>query len=216
MNRNFSRAITALRKEKQISQKQAAKELGISQALLSHYEKGVRECSLDFVCKIADYYDVSADFLLGRSPERHLHSGESQDPGRFTQPGVTPSGRLLSNTMNVIYQTLGKIGSRRLTRNVSELLMLTEYRILRALYPDSDAPGALFSADTKRYRGYASSAIIKLFSEIEVQREEIASSNGDHPLQTLTPDLFIDKYPEDAASVMNVISHAENTINKIK
>ena len=49
MNAEFPRLITLLRKEKGISQKQAAAELGISQALLSHYEKGVRECGLDFL-----------------------------------------------------------------------------------------------------------------------------------------------------------------------
>ena len=44
MKSEFSRVITLLRKEKNISQKQAAAELGISQALLSHYENGIREC----------------------------------------------------------------------------------------------------------------------------------------------------------------------------
>lgn len=39
MNADFPRLITLLRKEKGISQKQAAAEFGISQALLSHYEK---------------------------------------------------------------------------------------------------------------------------------------------------------------------------------
>ena len=48
MNGSFSRIITLLRKEKGISQKQASKDLGISQALLSHYEKGIRECGLNF------------------------------------------------------------------------------------------------------------------------------------------------------------------------
>ncbi|MCI8497183.1 MAG: helix-turn-helix transcriptional regulator, partial [Clostridiales bacterium] len=43
MNDSFPRIITLLRKERGISQKAAAQELGISQALLSHYEKGIRE-----------------------------------------------------------------------------------------------------------------------------------------------------------------------------
>ena len=42
----FSRIITLLRKEKGITQKQAAEQLGVSQALLSHYEKGIRECGV--------------------------------------------------------------------------------------------------------------------------------------------------------------------------
>lgn len=51
--------------------KQAAEDLGVSQALLSHYEKGIRECGLDFVVRVADYYNVSCDYLLGRSAERN-------------------------------------------------------------------------------------------------------------------------------------------------
>lgn len=66
----FNRIITLLRKERGITQKQAAQELGISQAQLSHYEKGIRECGLEFVVQIADYYNVSCDYLLGRSAER--------------------------------------------------------------------------------------------------------------------------------------------------
>ena len=70
MNAEFPRLITLLRKEKGISQKQAAAELGISQALLSHYEKGVRECGLDFLIRCSRFYHVSCDYLLGLSPER--------------------------------------------------------------------------------------------------------------------------------------------------
>ena len=70
MGIEFNRIITLLRKERGITQKQAAQDLGISQAQLSHYEKGIRECGLAFVVQVADYYDVSCDYLLGRSAER--------------------------------------------------------------------------------------------------------------------------------------------------
>jgi len=70
MHSDFSRILTLLRKERGISQKEAAGALNISQALLSHYEKGIRECGLDFVVRAADFYGVSCDYLLGRSPER--------------------------------------------------------------------------------------------------------------------------------------------------
>ena len=69
MNTTFPRILTFLRKERGISQKEAAAELKISQALLSHYEKGIRECGLDFVVRAADFYDVSCDYLLGRTDE---------------------------------------------------------------------------------------------------------------------------------------------------
>lgn len=67
MNFDFATKISALRREKGISQKKAAEDLEISQALLSHYEKGIRECNLDFVKKIAAYYSVTTDYLLGLS-----------------------------------------------------------------------------------------------------------------------------------------------------
>ena len=59
-----------LRTEKRISQKAAAVDLGVSQALLSHYEKGIREFSLDFLCRVAEYYNVTTDYILGRTDSR--------------------------------------------------------------------------------------------------------------------------------------------------
>ena len=70
INNDFPRILTLLRKEQGFSQKKVAEDLGISQALLSHYEKGIRECGLNFVVKVADYYGVSCDYLLGRTPHR--------------------------------------------------------------------------------------------------------------------------------------------------
>ncbi len=77
MNCNFPKIISDLRKSKGISQKQAAIDLGVSQALLSHYEKGIRECGLDFLIKLSQYYDVSCDELLG--VKRSLPDGMSKD-----------------------------------------------------------------------------------------------------------------------------------------
>ena len=71
MNKDFGRIITLLRKEKKLSQKQVANDLGVSQSLLSHYEKGIRECGLNFLMKTADYFGVSCDYLLGRTPNRY-------------------------------------------------------------------------------------------------------------------------------------------------
>ena len=66
----FAEVLSSLRKERGISQKKASCDLGISQALLSHYEKGIRECGLDFVIKCSEYYGVTADYLLGVSNSR--------------------------------------------------------------------------------------------------------------------------------------------------
>ena len=54
MNSEFSRTLSLLRREKKVSQRAAAAQLGISQALLSHYENGIREPGLSFVVKACD------------------------------------------------------------------------------------------------------------------------------------------------------------------
>ena len=70
--RTFSETMSALRRERGLSQRAAAADLNISQALLSHYENGAREPGLDFVRRACAYYGVSADYLLGIS---ELHGG---------------------------------------------------------------------------------------------------------------------------------------------
>ena len=71
MATDFSRTLSLLRQEKRHQPAgSAAAALGISQALLSHYENGIREPGLAFVCKVCDFYRVSADFLLGRTANR--------------------------------------------------------------------------------------------------------------------------------------------------
>lgn len=70
MSTEFSRTLSLLRKERGVSQRMAAADLGVSQALLSHYENGIREPGLAFVVKACDYYHVSADYMLGRTLAR--------------------------------------------------------------------------------------------------------------------------------------------------
>ena len=69
MERTFSTAMSELRKARGLSQRSAAADLGISQALLSHYENGAREPGLQFVCRACRYYGVSADYMLGLADE---------------------------------------------------------------------------------------------------------------------------------------------------
>ena len=77
MARTFAETMSALRKARGLSQRAAAADLHISQALLSHYENGAREPGLDFVCRACRYFGVSADYLLGLADEDETdHSGE--------------------------------------------------------------------------------------------------------------------------------------------
>ena len=69
MERNFGTALSELRHSRDLNQRALAADLHISQALLSHYENGTREPGLPFVCRVCDYFGVSADYILGRSDD---------------------------------------------------------------------------------------------------------------------------------------------------
>ena len=77
MARGFAEIMAELRRERGLSQRTAAADLHISQALLSHYENGAREPGLGFVCRACDYYGVTADYLLGRTSSSESSGGSA-------------------------------------------------------------------------------------------------------------------------------------------
>ena len=56
-----------LRKEHNITQLKLAMDLNMNQNTISRYENGEREAGYKELIMIADYFDVSIDYLLGRS-----------------------------------------------------------------------------------------------------------------------------------------------------
>lgn len=65
----FKKRLTLLRKSKKLTQVELAKILGISRGALSMYEIGQREPDFATLKRIADFFNVSADYLLGRTNE---------------------------------------------------------------------------------------------------------------------------------------------------
>ena len=59
-----------LRKEKNISQLKLATDLNMNQNTISRYENKEREADYETLIKMADYFDVSLDYLLGRSDKK--------------------------------------------------------------------------------------------------------------------------------------------------
>lgn len=57
--------IKELREEKNLSQEQVAKEIGINFRTIGNYECGRREPSIDIIEKLCIYFGVSAGYLLG-------------------------------------------------------------------------------------------------------------------------------------------------------
>ena len=67
MNDNiFGKILYDLRKEKQISQKSLGFIFNVCNQTISAWERGLTEPDLLHLTKIADYFQVSVDYLLGR------------------------------------------------------------------------------------------------------------------------------------------------------
>ena len=63
----YQRRLRDLREDHDKTQQDIADILGTSQTMYASYERGANELPLRHLLKLADYYGVSADYLLGRS-----------------------------------------------------------------------------------------------------------------------------------------------------
>ena len=67
---NFGKIIYELRKKKNVTQEELAAELGVTAAAVSKWEKGYSLPDILMICSLADYFEVTADELLGRTREK--------------------------------------------------------------------------------------------------------------------------------------------------
>ena len=82
----FSQRLKYLRKEIDIYQKELAQNIGVSRSTITLYESGSRKPNLETLEKLADYFGVSIDYLLGKSNEREVI--ESKELLYFDDPEV--------------------------------------------------------------------------------------------------------------------------------
>ena len=69
----FSERLLLLRKSNGLTQKKLATEMNLSELAIQNYESQRRKPAFDVLIALADFFDVSLDYLVGRSddPERH-------------------------------------------------------------------------------------------------------------------------------------------------
>lgn len=217
LKNDFPRIITFLRKERGLSQKQVASDLGISQALLSHYEKGIRECGLDFLVKTAEYYEVSCDYLLGRTVQRKLASvtaddiPESDEIRHLKGNMINQINRkLLMNTTTVIFDLLAQIGNKKLTNAVSNYLMSAQYQIFRTIYcSEENNSQTMFSVDRNRYKNLTSASML-----LDLEIIDALIESNDISL-ALSPDVISNYFDKGASSLFNLIQYSERNIKNI-
>ncbi len=230
MNAAFPRMLTLLRKERRVSQKQVAMDLQVSQALLSHYEKGIRECGLDFVVRVADYYGVSCDYLLGRTADKSgtmiaVDEIPVEDPAiqdkRMQAGGVLPTlnKKLIINSLQVIFDLLQKCNNKALTTEVSNSLIQMTYLLFRQIYTANPKnPQALFSVEDYFYCSASVSAAMQSAAHVGhlARGGAVDGQPGVDPtaLPAILPDDLTAQYPMFATSLLNLLRTAEKSLGK--
>ena len=232
MNKDFPRIITLLREEKGLSQKQAASELGISQPLLSHYEKGIRECSLDFVVKTADYYNVTCDYLLGRTVIRNpYHDIEKTTPDNYDtiqasytsnnkiSPIVNYNKKTIVNSIGILFDLIDSLENIGLLHECCTLFFGTIYGIFRIIYSSNQKnPRGIFSVPDHIYIG-------KLHAMQCIAESNTESIAGGLPISEyksldrtkqaeLSPESISDRYGTLSGSLFTLIQSAEKRMMK--
>lgn len=223
-NSSFPRIIAMLRKERKITQKKAAEDLDVSQALLSHYEKGIRECGLDFLVRCADYYGVSCDYLLGRSPEpsgttisiEEIPSADQNNQNNKLNGSIlaTLNKKLLANSLNILFDLLARSGNTELLKLVSDSMFLNIYSNFRLLFSANDGnTDELFKLSGKIYSEIVSAAQLRNQAYIRLNLEDKKLTDSEK--LKITTETLQREYPLFATSLFNLVKNAEMSLENL-
>lgn len=223
MTTDFSRSLALLRKEKKVSQREASKALGISQALLSHYENGAREPGLAFVRKACDYYNVSADFLLGRTlardgavilAEEMYDASEEKDNVLRGSVMATVAKKLLINSVSMLFDLLSKTDNRGAVKAATEYLSTAVYKMFRHLY---NAPGTnnqgVFSVSPCRFEAGVAEADM-ICSEVDYVEALDEQAREKKPFPAMNHAALAEGYPGPYQSLLQIVHTTGERINR--
>ncbi len=217
MNTTFPKNLAKLRREKKVSQRLVADALGVSQALLSHYENGIREPGIVFILKAAEYYSCSVDFLLGRTMDR---KGASllvgQDDGH-PEDEISPDGKRIEIEKKLLFNAINLLVEILKSANNEELLSLSFEHVKLCLY--------------KQFRficncGGSETDYFTLPDDVATPLTEALLKLNAYKMQTLAPaksgvpmvleyDALSEKYPVMWQSLLSVLQSVDKLMSDL-
>lgn len=222
MSTSFSKTLSALRQDKGVSQRVAAGDLGISQALLSHYENGIREPGLDFVTRACAYYNVSADYLLGRSTSIDGISFTGNLPLRTAENSTSfqcselakIDHKLLADMIYVVLDLIGKTGNHSAIGDASAYIGLAIYKIFRIMYEQIGEQDENFLSDFDVPFTYETDAASKMAELSFVKTVTHQIENGGF-FPNLAHETLAMAYPEYYHSLLQGLYNINERIENI-
>ncbi len=219
MNQDFPRIIKLLRKERGLHQNEAAEQLGVNQSLLSHYERGKRECGLDFLTAAADFYGVSVDYLLGRTSSRTgMIVSEEQLPESTVSEGYEgdPAGaptmlkkKVITNSLEVIFSLLVKSKNHKLANAVSSFLLTAVYRAYRMLYSAGNNDENSFSVPHETVAGAC-------FAKLSIDDAKAAAAvKGGSKDEKINNARIEREFPRQSSALFMTVTNVEHDLHKL-
>ena len=83
---NLGETIKLLRRSFELTQPQLAERIGVSKGIISIWENNINEPKATYVKKLCDFFEVSADYLLGRSDDFGNVTVKAEKTGEFLAP----------------------------------------------------------------------------------------------------------------------------------
>ena len=221
MNKDFPRVMKLLRKERGLRQKEAADQLGIAQALLSHYENGKRECGLDFLVHAADFYGVSVDYILGRTSSRNgtvVSEDELPDSTVSESYGGDPNGlgvmlrkKLITNALEVVFSLLMKAKNSKLAKSVSSYLLTAVYRAYRMVY----SAGGQNDENSFAIPFDDVSGICAAQMSLDDVRAKAAAHDGSAD-ERITAARIEREFPKQNTALFSIVTNVERDLQKLE
>jgi transcriptional regulator with XRE-family HTH domain len=220
---NFSRSLSFLRQEKGVSQRIAAQDLGVSQALLSHYENGIREPGFSFLLRACNYYNVSSDFLLGRTLSRDgtvildaeslLDSAKGREDQTISDNLALLSKRLVSNSVDLLFQLLAHTKNEDAIRAACNYLSTAVYTLFRHLYQaEGKNSQDIFSVPSQKF-ALSVSKIDMISSEMDYVESLSAHAKEKGIFPDLSNDALTKQYDSLYQSLLHIIHITGERIN---
>ena len=105
----FAERLRELRKNKNINQQKLSNYLGYGYTAVANYESGRNEPAIDTLCKIAEYFDVTVDYLIGLSDEPVIMNALSISEARLLET----YRELNEENKQLIMEMIGIIGKNQ-------------------------------------------------------------------------------------------------------
>lgn len=210
-NEQIGQRLRLLRTEKGVSQKEAAAALGVSQSMLSHYEQGLRECSMASLFAACTYYEVSADYLLGLEAERNRNQQAPQKDNVFR--GTTYAVLLkntVANAAGLLFDLLNRADAKELALEIGHFLSMSLYKLFRRLYSGNpENPGELFSLSEEEWNELISVEMILS----EMRLKTMTAQADQKPFAPNVSELS-SSFPQETQAMLRLIRSCEEKLKK--